>query len=143
MLLAGLLLKVGVFGVLKVVVLNKFSLLPLTIIAAMGCVFGGLLARLSRETKVLTAYSSITHLNFGLYGVNLCSSRLLESRYVLCLGHGYIRTIIFYLVGSLYHYSGTRVLYYALGLSSITGLIYILVFISYLVNAGIPPFLPF
>lgn len=110
-LLAGLLLKVGVYGVIKIVTTVKTSLIPISIIAVIGLVFSGFLSSLSRDSKIIAAYSSITHINVGLYGANVRSLSLMESNYLLCLGHGYVSVIMFYFVGTLYHHRGSRLLH--------------------------------
>lgn len=143
MLLAGLLLKVGVYGVIKIVVLSKCLFIPASLLAAGGVLFGGFLASISRESKVLTAYSSVTHINLGLYGVNVGSGFLLERSQVLCLGHGYVRTLMFFFVGEIYHQGGSRVLHYIVRVLKVSGFIIVLITLVYLGNAGVPPTLPF
>lgn len=126
-LLAGLLLKVGLFGAFKFFTLVVGNLILLTFISRVGIRVGSILASMSAERKVLVAYSSITHINLGLYRIRLGSNYLMTGRYLMCLSHGYISLLLFYLVGEIYHYRGTRILYYIRGILVFSGAISLIV----------------
>lgn len=143
-LLAGLLLKLGTAGYLRILssinfVYNNFwiiiSLLGI-ILASFSCVF-------QRDAKSLAAYSSVTHISFLLLSlIYIIISRKIGGL-IIILAHGYTSTLIFYLIGEFYHTSSTRIVYFInrfFGSSIFFGIVFSLVFLS---NSGVPPSLSF
>lgn len=144
MLLAGLLLKLGTAGFLRIlgslcfVHRNVWVLLAFLgiILAAFCCVF-------QSDAKALAAYSSITHIRFLLMAVVFVIISGKTRGIVIMLAHGYTSTLMFYLVGEFYHVSMSRMVYYIngfLGSRMIMALIFVVVFLS---NRGTPPSLSF
>nr|ACF06390.1 NADH dehydrogenase subunit 4 [Toxocara canis] len=144
MLLAGLLLKLGTAGFLRIlgslcfVHSNVWVLLAFLgmILAAFCCVF-------QSDAKALAAYSSITHMSFLLMAIVFVMMSGKTSGIVMMLAHGYTSTLMFYLVGEFYHVSMSRMVYYMngfFGSSMIMALIFVVVFLS---NSGTPPSLSF
>lgn len=144
MLLAGLLLKLGTAGYLRILgsinfVYNNFwiiiSLLGI-ILASFRCVF-------QSDAKSLAAYSSVTHIRFLLLSlIFIIISRKIRGL-IIMLAHGYTSTLIFYIIGEFYHTSSTRIIYFInsfFGSSMFFGIIFSLVFLS---NSGVPPSLSF
>nr|BAV82751.1 NADH dehydrogenase subunit 4 [Heligmosomoides polygyrus] len=144
MLLAGLLLKLGTTGFLRIMssmnfVYNNFwviiSLLGM-ILASISCVF-------QSDSKSLAAYSSVTHMSFLL--LSLCFMTLSGKigGLMMMLAHGYTSTLMFYLIGEYYHTSSSRMIYFMnsfMGSSMIFSIIFSLIFLS---NSGVPPSLSF
>lgn len=143
MLLAGLLLKVGVYGVLKVVSYVNLSWFWVMILSFMGYILAPILSILSRDTKQLVAYSSVTHINLILNRLVFCCLRLNTSSYLISLSHGYISSIIFFIIGEMYHSGGSRMIYYSGGLYGLSGFIIFVRGVVIFANAGVPPFLSF
>ena len=144
MLLAGLLLKLGTAGYLRILgsinfVYNNFwiiiSLLGI-ILASFSCVF-------QSDAKSLAAYSSVTHISFLLLSlIFIIISRKIRGL-IIMLAHGYTSTLIFYIIGEFYHTSSTRIIYFIkrfFGSRIFFGIIFSLVFLS---NSGVPPSLSF
>lgn len=137
-LLAGLLLKVGLYGYLKVMVNLNIRYIWIFLFALLGYIIGPFLSFFSSETKQLSAYSSVTHINIVLNVILFFSLYLNSSSYIISLSHGYISSLMFYIVGEIYHSSGTRMIYFSTSVSSCSGFMmfcYGLVLIS---NAGVP-----
>nr|YP_009050210.1 NADH dehydrogenase subunit 4 [Nematodirus spathiger]AGZ64198.1 NADH dehydrogenase subunit 4 [Nematodirus spathiger] len=144
MLLAGLLLKLGTAGYLRVIsslnyVLNNvwviISLIGM-ILAAISCVF-------QSDSKSLAAYSSITHMSFLLLSLMLIMMSTKVSALMMMLAHGYTSTLMFYLIGEYYHSLNTRMIYFMnsfMNSSMMFSIIFGLVFLS---NGGVPPTLSF
>nr|AHA52619.1 NADH dehydrogenase subunit 4 [Chabertia ovina] len=144
MLLAGLLLKLGTAGYLRILgsmnfVYNNFwiiiSLLGM-ILASFACVF-------QSDSKSLAAYSSVTHMSFLLLSMIYIMMSSKISGLMMMLAHGYTSTLMFYLIGEFYHTSSTRMVYFMnsfFGSSMFYGVIFSLVFLS---NSGVPPSLSF
>ena len=143
-LLAGLLLKLGTAGFLRI--LGTFNILVGSfwiILSFLGIILGSLSCVFQRDSKSLAAYSSITHIGFLLYSlIFLCISRK-TGGLILILAHGYTSTIMFYIIGEYYHISSTRIIYFITGFMSSFLVVVILFFIVFLSNRGTPPSLSF
>nr|AGY95405.1 NADH dehydrogenase subunit 4 [Hypodontus macropi] len=144
MLLAGLLLKLGTAGYMRILgsmnfVYNNFwiiiSLLGM-ILASFSCVF-------QSDAKSLAAYSSVTHMSFLLLSMIYIMMSSKISGLMMMLAHGYTSTLMFYMIGEFYHTSSTRMVYFMnsfFGSSMFFGIMFSLVFLS---NSGVPPSLSF
>nr|YP_011035813.1 NADH dehydrogenase subunit 4 [Halicephalobus mephisto]WRI60244.1 NADH dehydrogenase subunit 4 [Halicephalobus mephisto] len=144
MLLAGLLLKLGTSGFLRI--MKSLSFIHLNfwfIIAFLGMLLGSLACIFQSDSKSLAAYSSITHMGFLLLCLLLISMEGKISSLIIMLSHGFTSTLMFYFIGELYHVSGSRMIYYmnsVFNVGLIVGIMMTLVFLS---NAGVPPSLSF
>ena len=73
-LLSGILLKMGAYGLLRVVVLLPWSCADLqsllVFLALFGMIYGGLLAWRQSDLKAMVAYSSISHMGIVLLGIS-------------------------------------------------------------------------
>jgi len=106
-LLAGILLKTGGYGLIRI-------LLPLLPEAAaafapvalalglLGILYGGLLAFAQTDIKRLIAYSSISHMGFVLLGVFAGGQLALTGAVVQMLAHGLTAAALFIIAGGLY-----------------------------------------
>lgn len=137
-LLAGLLLKVGLYGFLKVTVRLGISYMWIFLFSLLGYLIGPFLSFFSSETKQLSAYSSVTHINIVLNVILFFSLYLNTSSYVISLSHGYISSLIFYIVGEMYHSRGTRMIYFSTRVSSCSGFMIFCYRLVLLSNAGVP-----
>jgi len=68
-----------------------------------------------RDSKMLLAYSSVSHINLGVYGLGVISSSAYTGNILLGVRHGYVSALMFYVVGTCYIHTGTRQLYFLLG----------------------------
>nr|YP_010891682.1 NADH dehydrogenase subunit 4 [Cylicostephanus calicatus]WJM99451.1 NADH dehydrogenase subunit 4 [Cylicostephanus calicatus] len=144
MLLAGLLLKLGTAGYLRILgsmnfVYNNFWV----IIALLGMILASFSCVFQSDAKSLAAYSSVTHMSFLLLTMVYITMSSKVSGLMMMLAHGYTSTLMFYLVGEFYHTTSTRMVYFlnSFFTSSIFfGIIFSLVFLS---NSGVPPSLSF
>nr|QXE43459.1 NADH dehydrogenase subunit 4 [Ophidascaris baylisi] len=144
MLLAGLLLKLGTAGFLRILgcssfVHNNFSM----IVALLGMILAAFCCMFQSDAKALAAYSSVTHMSFVLMALLFVIMSSKTSGVIMMLAHGYTSTLMFYLVGEFYHVSLSRMVYYMSSFfssSMIMALIFAVVFLS---NSGTPPSLSF
>ncbi len=118
--LAGILLKLGTYGILRFAVplfpdaLEKCS--PTIMgLGALGIVYGALVAWMQKDAKKLVAYSSVSHLGFVVLGcVGVIASqkqRAVESltgAVYQMVGHGLSTGALFFLVGVIYDQRHTR-----------------------------------
>nr|UDL72558.1 NADH dehydrogenase subunit 4 [Oesophagostomoides stirtoni] len=144
MLLAGLLLKLGTAGYLRILgsmnfVYNNFWV----IISLLGMVLSSFSCVFQSDSKSLAAYSSVTHMSFLLLSIIYITMSSKISGLMMMLAHGYTSTLMFYMIGEFYHTSSTRMIYFMnsfFGSSMFFGIMFSLVFLS---NSGVPPSLSF
>ncbi len=111
--LAGVMLKLGVYGLLRVV-LPLFSQLSwealplLGGLAALGTVYGALCAMEQTDLKRMIAYSSIAHLGFCLLGILSRTSQGLTGGVLALVNHGLTTGALFLMVGFLYERTHKR-----------------------------------
>jgi NADH-quinone oxidoreductase subunit M len=112
-LLAGVLLKMGVYGILRI----NFGVLPeattwaAPAIAAFGTInilYGAFCAMAQEDIKRLVAYSSVSHMGFCLLGMASLTPVGIEACIVQMFNHGTITAMLFLLVGVLYDRAHTR-----------------------------------
>nr|YP_008145660.1 NADH dehydrogenase subunit 4 [Ascaridia galli]AGI96013.1 NADH dehydrogenase subunit 4 [Ascaridia galli]ANE06330.1 NADH dehydrogenase subunit 4 [Ascaridia galli]ANE06333.1 NADH dehydrogenase subunit 4 [Ascaridia galli]ANE06334.1 NADH dehydrogenase subunit 4 [Ascaridia galli]ANE06336.1 NADH dehydrogenase subunit 4 [Ascaridia galli] len=144
MLLAGLLLKLGTAGFLRImkcfyfVHINFWWFLGVIgmLMASFSCIF-------QSDAKSLAAYSSITHMSFLLLSLVFLWSSSKVSGFMMMLSHGYVSTLMFYMVGEFFHVSGSRLIYYMNGFFSSSIFLGILFSVVFMANSGVPPSLSF
>lgn len=119
--LAGVMLKMGVYGLLRIALplfpdLSWDALPILGGLAAVSTVYAALCAMAQTDLKRLIAYSSIAHLGFCLLGVLSRTSQGLTGGTLQLVNHGLTTGALFLLVGFLYDRAHKR------GLSDFGGL---------------------
>ncbi len=111
--LAGILLKMGTYGLLRFAI----PLFPeaalvlgpwLARLAVVGIIYGALVAMVQRDVKKLVAYSSVSHLGFVVLGLfSLTATGVAGGMYQM-LAHGLTTGALFLLVGVVYERRHTR-----------------------------------
>jgi len=143
-LLAGLLLKLGTAGFIRILgSLNFIHINFWFVVAFLGIILAAFCCVFQSDSKALAAYSSVTHMRFLLFSLLFLLIRGKSSSFMIILAHGYTSTLIFYLIGEFYHSSGRRIIYYInrfFNRSILMAVIFSLVFLS---NSGVPPSLSF
>lgn len=111
--LAGLLLKTGAYGMLRFVVplfpgaAHQFAPIAM-ILAVIGILYGGLLAFGQSDFKRLVAYTSVSHLGFVLLGIFAWNELALQGALVTMLAHGISTGALFVIAGMLQERMHTR-----------------------------------
>ena len=112
-LLAGVLLKLGTYGLLRFN-LTLFpeatvSLVPvLAGLAVVGIIYGAVVAIVQPDLKKLVAYSSVSHLGFVVLGIFALTSAGLQGAVIQNVNHGLTTGALFLLVGMLYDRRHTK-----------------------------------
>jgi len=111
--LAGLLLKTGAYGLLRFVVPlfpgAAMDFAPVAmVLAVMGILYGALLAFAQTDLKRLVAYTSVSHMGFVLLGVFARNELALQGVVLQMICHGLSTGALFILVGMLYERIHTR-----------------------------------
>lgn len=123
--LAGVLLKMGGYGLLRFAIpLFPSAALKaapwITALAVAGIVYGALMAMAQQDMKRLVAYSSVSHMGFVILGIFSQDSRAGVGAVIQMLNHGLATGALFMLVGALYDRRHTREIAAYGGLKSIT-----------------------
>ncbi|MDQ2979271.1 MAG: NADH-quinone oxidoreductase subunit M, partial [Acidobacteriota bacterium] len=112
-LLAGVLLKLGVYGYLRFA-LPLFPRVALDYgpwlggLGLIGVVYGALVAYPQKDMKRLVAYSSVSHLGLVVVGVGAWTATALSGSVLQMVNHGLSTGALFLLVGVLYERRHTR-----------------------------------
>ncbi len=111
--LAGLLLKTGAYGLLRFAVplfpKAAFELGPaLMVLAVIGILYGAVLAFGQTDLKRLVAYTSISHMGFVLLGIFAWNELALQGAVVQIICHGISTGALFIIVGALQERIRTR-----------------------------------
>ncbi|MGZ8191198.1 MAG: complex I subunit 4 family protein [Methylococcaceae bacterium] len=111
-LLSGILLKMGAYGLLRVFVMlpEAAQLLQpfLVFLALFGMLYGGLLAWRQSDLKAMVAYSSVSHMGVVLLGMTALNETGMNGAVLQMTAHGLIAGAMFLLVGLLYERTHTR-----------------------------------
>jgi len=111
-LLSGILLKMGAYGLIRAVVMlpEAAKLLQpfLIFLGLFGMLYGGLLAWRQRDLKAMVAYSSISHMGIVLLGIATLNEAGITGAVLQMTAHGLIAGALFLLVGLLYERTHTR-----------------------------------
>jgi NADH-quinone oxidoreductase subunit M len=105
--LAGVLLKMGTYGFLRLalplfpVAAARFAPV-IAVLAVVGIIYGGLVSLVQPNLKKLVAYSSVAHLGFVMLGVAAMTTTAVVGAVYQMLNHGISTGALFLLVGMLY-----------------------------------------
>jgi NADH-quinone oxidoreductase subunit M len=113
--LAGVLLKMGTYGLLRFclplfpsVALSVAPLLSL--LALIGIIYGALVAMVQPDLKKLVAYSSVSHMGLVVLGIFAFTEEAIEGATLQMLNHGLSTGALFLLVGMIYERRHTRMI---------------------------------
>lgn len=146
--LAGILLKVGGYGILRIC----FSIFPdqaiesawwLGLIGVVSILYGALNALAQQDLKRLVAYSSVSHMGFVLLGVASMTPEGVSGAIFQMVSHGFLSAMLFFLVGVLYDRVQDRMIYNFRGLASIMPKYTVFVAIGFFASLGLPGFSAF
>lgn len=111
--LAGVLLKMGTYGLLRV----NFMILPqaalklapwIAILGVINILYGALVAMAQTDLKKLIAYSSVSHMGFCVLGMATFQPQAMNGAVMQMLNHGMVTAGLFLLVGVIYDRAHTR-----------------------------------
>lgn len=111
--LAGLLLKTGAYGLLRFVLplfpnaAHRFAPVA-TVLAVIGILYGALLAFGQTDLKRLVAYTSVSHLGFVLLGIFIGTPLAIAGAFITIIAHGISTSTMFMTVGMVQERTHTR-----------------------------------
>jgi NADH-quinone oxidoreductase subunit M len=143
--LAGLLLKTGAYGLLRIGVPLFPSVAAdcrplLYALAIIGIIYAAWIAYAQEDMKRLVAYSSVSHMGFVLLGIAAWSPVALSGAVLQMVNHGITTAALFALVGMLDERTGTREVAAYGGLWGKVPLLSGLFLLFAMASAGLPGF---
>ncbi|MCG3136758.1 MAG: NADH-quinone oxidoreductase subunit M [Phycisphaerae bacterium] len=112
-LLAGVLLKLGTYGFLRLSLpllpLASVALAPtMAVLAIIGIIYGAMVAWAQQDMKKLVAYSSVSHLGFCILGMFSLKMAGVSGSVLYMINHGLSTGALFLMVGMIYERYHTR-----------------------------------
>jgi NADH-quinone oxidoreductase subunit M len=111
-LLSGVLLKMGAYGLIRAAETLPAALLAtqdwLVVIAFISLLYGGILAWRQQDLKAMVAYSSISHMGVVLLGIATLNVTGLTGAVMQMVAHGLTAGLLFLVVGLLYQRTHSR-----------------------------------
>ena len=113
--LAGVLLKMGTYGLLRF----NLALFPsasrswapyIIVLAVIGIIYGALVAMVQPDVKRLVAYSSVSHMGFVVLGLFSFTELGMQGALYQMLNHGVSTGALFLFVGFIYERRHTRMI---------------------------------
>ncbi len=145
MLHAGVLMKLGGYGIFRVAMYvmpagahywaNFFMVL-----AVIGVFYGALAAIKQKDLKYINAYSSVSHLGLVLLGLLMMNEIAWKGAMLQSLSHGFITALFFAMIGVIYGRTHTRIVTKMSGLLNVIPVAGALYVIAGMANLGLPGF---
>jgi proton-translocating NADH-quinone oxidoreductase chain M len=142
-LLAGLLLKLGGYGLIRWAVLvlpaGFHEAQPVLFVIAFATIaWGSIVSLAQRDLKRMVAFSSINHMGIVLLAIALGSSLGLLAAVLLMFAHGIVSALLFMVSGSVHHTFGTRDIPSLGGITPSTPILATMVMVGSLASLGLP-----
>jgi NADH-quinone oxidoreductase subunit M len=141
--LAGVLLKMGGYGLIRILVgilpeqFERFDVY-LAGLAAFSVIYGAVLTMRQQDLKRLIAYSSVSHMGYVLLGVAALGEVGLTGAALQMFTHGTITALLFVMVGLIYDRTHTRQISDLSGLAHIMPIAATVFIIAGLASLGLP-----
>jgi NADH-quinone oxidoreductase subunit M len=141
--LAGVLLKMGTYGIMRI----NFGILPdatrwaagaMVAFGVINILYGAFCAMAQEDLKKLVAYSSVSHMGFCLVGLGALTPQGIAACVVQMFNHGIITAMLFTLVGVVYDRVHTRDLSKFGGLAGEMPLYTAFVGFAFMASLGLP-----
>ena len=143
--LAGVLLKMGTYGLLRFGVYlfpeaSVWARPALYTLAVIGILYGAIAATMQTDLKRLVAYSSVAHLGFIVLGTFALTDQAVTGGVMQMVNHGVSTGALFLLVGMIYERRHTRLIAELRGLQHVAPIFAGFFMIVMLSSIGLPGF---
>ena len=111
--LAGILLKMGAYGFLRISLpilpdATQLFFKPMLVLSAAAIVYGAYVTLAQTDIKRLIAYSSVSHMGFVTLGIFTLNRSGVEGAILQMINHGIITAALFLCIGMIYERTHTR-----------------------------------
>jgi len=141
--LAGVLLKLGTYGILRI----SFPIFPeitrelswfIALFGMINILYGAFVAMAQKDFKKLIAYSSISHMGYVILGMASLTTTGINGAILQMFNHGTITAMLFLIVGVIYDRAHTRGLYEFGGLALHMPIYSGFVIVAFFAAVGLP-----
>nr|YP_010500983.1 NADH dehydrogenase subunit 4 [Cottus gulosus]UXB58363.1 NADH dehydrogenase subunit 4 [Cottus gulosus] len=143
MILAAVLLKLGGYGMMRMMVmlepLTKELSYPFIVFALWGVIMTGSICLRQTDLKSLIAYSSVSHMGLVVGGILIQTPWGFSGALILMIAHGLASSALFCLANTNYERTHSRTMLLARGLQMVMPLMTAWWFITSLANLALPP----
>nr|YP_010379888.1 NADH dehydrogenase subunit 4 [Canthigaster amboinensis]UDF87684.1 NADH dehydrogenase subunit 4 [Canthigaster amboinensis] len=143
MVLAAVLLKLGGYGMMRILVtlepLTKELSYPFIILALWGIIMTGSICMRQTDLKSLIAYSSVSHMGLVVGGILIQTPWGFTGALILMIAHGLTSSALFCLANTNYERTHSRTMLLARGLQMALPLMTTWWFLASLANLALPP----
>jgi NADH-quinone oxidoreductase subunit M len=142
--LAGVLLKMGAYGLLRFC-LPLFprasqEMVPLiSLLALISILYGALVSMVQPDMKKLIAYSSVSHMGFVVLGIMAMNEVAVQGAIVIMIAHGLSTGALFLIAGMLYDRRHTHLISEFGGLATPLPVLSSFLLFASLASLGLPP----
>jgi NADH-quinone oxidoreductase subunit M len=146
MLLAGVVMKLGAYGCLRVAMMlmpegTQAWIVPMAVIAVINIVYGAGVALVQKDFKFIIGYSSVSHMGFVLLGLITLNSLGMSGAVLQMFSHGVVASLLFAVVGRMvYDRTHTRQLDELGGLAKVMPFAFFAFVVAGLTSMGMPGF---
>nr|YP_010757460.1 NADH dehydrogenase subunit 4 [Zahniserius cylindricus]WEU77803.1 NADH dehydrogenase subunit 4 [Zahniserius cylindricus] len=112
MILAGIMLKIGGYGLIRTMFMYEYTYMNYSFIwfsiSMLGSFYVSLICLIQADIKSLIAYSSVCHMGMVIMGILTMTKLGLVGSYLLMLGHGFCSSGMFYMSNMFYERTSSR-----------------------------------
>ncbi len=140
---AGVLMKLGAFGIIRLGIQilpegAEFWMPALLVLGTIGALYGAIAALTQRDFKLISGYSSVSHMGYVLIGLATLHEVGVSGAALQMFSHGVMTALVFLLIGALYDQAHTRDLSDFGGIAKVMPLWVIAYVVAGLANVGLP-----
>ncbi len=141
--LAGILLKMGTYGILRI----NYTMLPdmtakmatfMAVLGVINIIYGALCAMAQKDLKKLVAYSSISHMGYVILGMASFTDEGLNGGIFQMFNHGVVTAMLFLLVSVIYDRAHHREIDGFGGIASVVPNYSFVAFLAFFAALGLP-----
>jgi NADH-quinone oxidoreductase subunit M len=143
MFLAGISMKLGGYGCLRVATLlmpdaAQYYSWIIIILATIAIIYGAFATMMQTDLKYINAYSSVSHCGFVLLGIGMLTKTAITGAVMQMVSHGLMTALFFAAIGMLYDRTHTRQVAQLGGLLKVMPFISTVFVIAGLCSLGLP-----
>ena len=140
---AGVLMKLGAFGIIRLGIQilpegAEFWMPALLVLGTTGALYGAIAALTQRDFKLISGYSSVSHMGYVLIGLATLHEVGVSGAALQMFSHGVMTALVFLLIGALYDQAHTRDLSDFGGVAKVMPVWVVAYVIAGLANVGLP-----